>query len=234
MPTAPGIAPTHTREDNGGVLAGDLGPTSTLPPGIPGPAEGQVSVTGTVIAAHLEGVALGALATPITVSTAERGLGGATITPALVNGKSTSIEWSAGTPLPLESDGGSLLLGPVTVDVADGLTMILDGVHGFAPGTYKIAASVAVGSEPEGAVTFIATDESTIEFRGTASTPIPSLTTDGSGTLSLQGDLKVVHPDRTITPASAITLDNGTYEIVLTPLEGGGFTLQALLQGPTH
>ena len=225
---------THTREDNGGVLAGDVGPASTLPPGIPGPAEGQVSVTGTVTAAHLEGVALGTLATPITVSTAERGLGGATITPALVNGKSTSIEWSAGAPLPLEGDGGSLLLGPVTVDVTDGITVILDGVHGFAPGTYKIATSVAVGSAPKDAVTFIATDESTIDFRGTATTPILTLTTDGTGALSIQGDLKIAHPDRTITPASAITLDSGTYEIVLTPLEGGGFTVQALLQGPTH
>lgn len=225
---------THTRDDNGGVLAGNVGPTSTLPPGIPGPAEGQVSITGTVTAAHLEGVALGALPTPITVTTADRGLGGATITPVLVNGKSTSIEWSAGAPLPLESEGGGLLLGPVTVDVTDGITMILDGVHGFAPGTYRIMTSVAVGSAPKDSVTFIATDKTTIQFRGTATTPIPELTTEGSGTVSIQGDLGVVHPDRTVTVSSAITLDSGTYQVAFTALEGGGFAVQATLQGPTH
>jgi hypothetical protein len=226
---------THTRDDNGGVLAG--GDTSpTLPPEVPAPAPGQVIVTGTVTAAHLEGAAIAQLAMPITVSTAVRGEGGATITPVLVNGKTTSIEWNAGQPLPLSGDGGSLALGPVAIEVTDGIVLILDGVHGVAAGTYTIDTSVAVGSQPKDSVTFTATDTTTIQFRGTASTPLPTpeLTTDGSGALTLQGSLTIAHPDRSTSPASAITLDSGTYSIKLTPAEGGGFTVQATLQGPTH
>jgi hypothetical protein len=226
---------THTREDNGGVLAG--GATSaTLPADIPAPAEGQVAVTGTITAAHLDGATIASLATPITVTTATRGQGGATITPVLVNGKSTSIEWTAGQPLPLTGDGGSLALGPVAVDVTDGIALVLDGVHGVVPGTYKIATSVAVGSQPKDSVTFLATNKTTIQFRGNASTPLPTpdLTTDGSGGLSLEGTLTIAHADRTTSQVSAITLDSGTYSITITPAAGGGFNVKATLQGPTH
>jgi hypothetical protein len=226
---------THTREDNGGVLAGGAS-LGTLPEGTPPPAEGQVIVTGTVTAAHLEGALVATLATPIDVTTANRGQGGATITPVLVNGKSTSIEWTAGQPLPLTGDGGSLALGPIAVDVTDGIALVLDGVHGVAPGTYNIATSVAVGSQPKDSVTFEATDKTTIQFRGAATTPLPTpeLTTDGSGTLSLEGALTIAHADRTTSQASTISLDGGTYAIKLTPAVGGGFNVQASLLGPTH
>lgn len=226
---------THTRDDNGGVLAG--GDTSaTLPADTPAPGQGQVVVTGTVTAAHLAGVLIPTLATPITVTTATRGQGGATITPVLVNGKSTSIEWTAGQPLPLTGDGGSLVLGPIGVEVTDGIALVLDGVHGVAPGTYKIATSVAVGSQPKDSVTFTATDKTTIQFRGTATTPLPTpnLTTNGSGTLSLEGTLTIAHPDRTTSQASAISLDSGTYSITITPAAAGGFDVQATLQGTVH
>ena len=224
---------THTRDDNGGVLAGGA-PTATLPPDATVPAEGQVTVTGTVTAAHLEGMTLASLATPITVNTAVRGQGGATITPVLVNGKSTSIEWNAGQPLPLAGDGGMLVLGSTGAEVTDGIVLVLDGTHGVAPGTYSISTSVAIGSQPKDSVTFTATDKTTIDFRGTATTPLTDLTTDGSGKLTLEGTLTVAHPDRTTTPASSITLDSGTYKITLTPAVGGGFNVQATLQGPTH
>ncbi|MEY2453607.1 MAG: hypothetical protein QOD92_3181 [Acidimicrobiaceae bacterium] len=233
---------THTREDNGGVLAGAPSP-ATLPPEAPTPAEGQVIVSGTLSTAHVEGLDLGTLPTPFTVSTATRGEGGATITPVLVNGKSTSIEWTAGQPLPLSGDGGGLTLGPVALDVADGVTLLLDGVHGVVPGTYTIATSVAVGSQPKDSVTFEATDTTTIEFRGTATTPVsaiplsavdPTTGASGTGTVTLEGALTVAHPDRSTTTAAAITLDSGTYTIALTPAPGGGFNVQATLQGPTH
>ena len=173
---------------------------------------------------------------PITVTTANRGEGGATITPVLVDGASTSIEWNAGQPLPLTGDGGSLALAPIAVEVTDGIALVLDGVHGVAPGTYKVTTSVAVGSQPKDSVTFTATDKTTIQFRGTATTPLPTpeLTTGGSGSLSLQGTLSLTHADRTVTQASSITLDSGTYKITLTPAVGGGFNVQATLQGPTH
>ncbi len=106
------------------------------PPRIPGPRrpsdrhrQGQHR--------HAEGAMLPALATPLTVTTATRGEGGATITPVTVNGKTTSIEWNAGQPLPLEGDGGSLVLGPIAVDVGTDIVLVLDGVHSLAPGSLR-------------------------------------------------------------------------------------------------
>lgn len=228
---------THTKDDNGGVLAGGPTTTSQEPPR---PAEGQVAVTGKISTAHSDGAVVRALPTPLTVTTANRGEGGATITPVTVNGKETSIEWNAGQPLSLEGDGGSLVLGPIAVDVAADISLVLDGVHSLAPGTYTINTSVAVGSTPKDSVTFTATDTTTIEFRGTASTPPPTpgvgagISIGGNGAATISGDLTIERPDGSTTPASSITLDNGAYLLNLTPDPAGGFTVQATLQGPVH
>jgi hypothetical protein len=223
---------THTREDNGGVLA-DGGSVST----VPAAGQGQVIVTGTVTAAHIEGGTFGQLPMPITVATAERGQGGATITPVDVQGKSTSIEWTAGQPLPMSGNGGSLVLGPVAFDVAaDAISLVLDGVHTVTPGDYKLTAPVAVGPTPKDSVTFTASAKTTVKFRGSASTPLPrpDLATGGTGKVTLEGALTVTRPDGSKTSATSLTLDNGPYTITLNPAPGGGYTLQATLQGPTH
>jgi len=226
---------THTKDDNGGVLAG--GPTTTSTQAPP-PAEGQVIVTGKIDTAHLDGAGVHPLPMPLTVTTATRGEGGATITPVTVNGKTTSIEWNAGQPLPLEGDGGSLVLGPISVQVGNDILLVLDGVHSLAPGTYTINTSVAVGSTPKDSVTFTATDKTTIEFRGTATTPPPTpgvgVGIGGSGAATISGNLTIEHPDGSTTTASGITLDSGSYFLNLTPDPAGGFTVQATLQGPVH
>src|SRR3954451_16970119 len=132
---------TGTRDDNGGVLAG--GESSTAPTSAAGPlpAAGQVAVSGTVSGGHLEGAAVGVLPTPVTVSASDRGTGGATFTPVEVKGKTTSIDWQTGQPLPITGDGGGLKLGAVVMDVGNGsITLVLDGVHGFVPGTYGLSS----------------------------------------------------------------------------------------------
>ncbi len=223
---------THTREDNGGVLGGTAG---TLPPGGT-PGADQVAVSGKVTSAHLEGVILGTLPTPFTVTPATRGEGGATFTPVDVKGESTSIDWQAGQPLPLSGDGGGLALAPVVCDVTtDGITVLLDGVHAVNPGTYSIKTSVAVGSQPRDSVTFTASAQTTVEFRGGQSTPLPTpeLAASGTGTITLEGALTVYHPDGSNQNVPQITLDNGRYQIKLTPVDGG-FTVTATLQGTTR
>jgi hypothetical protein len=222
---------THTRDDNGGVLA-DGGSVTTVPA-----APAQVVVTGTVTAAHIEGGTFGQLPMPITVTTAERGQGGATITPVDVQGNSTSIEWTAGQPLPMSGDGGGLVLGAVAFDVAaDAISLVLDGVHTVTPGDYKIGTSVAVGPTPKDSVSFTATAKTTVKFRGSASTPLPrpDLATSGTGKVTLEGALTIARPDGSKTSAASLTLDNGAYTITLTPAPSGGYTVQATLQGPTH
>jgi hypothetical protein len=168
------------------------------------------------------------------VTPANRGVGGATFTPVEVNGTSTSIDWQAGQPLPLSGDGGSLVLGAVTCTAGSGtLTLVLDGVHGVAPGKYTIETSVAVGSQPRDSVTFTAGDNTTVEFRTGATTPLPNntLTASGTGNLTLEGNLSVAHPDNTKSAANTISLDNGNYQIKLTPVGDGNFVVLALLQG---
>lgn len=223
---------THTRDDNGGVLGGNSSPPVTEVP-----ANGQVIVDGTITAVHFEGAALGRLATPFTVTTASRGQGGATITPVTVGGSTTSIDWQAGQPLPINGDGGGLSLGPVTIDATtDAISIGLDGVHGVSQGTYTLGSSVAVGSQPKDTVKFTATDKTTVEFRGGASTPFPStdLSTNGNGTATLEGTLVVTYPDRMQTPFSTLNFDGGDWTLTLTPAAEGGYTVHAVLQGPVH
>lgn len=226
---------THTHDDNGGVLA--IGGTpQTVGPNAPKLNADQVIVSGTLTSATFDGAALGSLPTPFTVTPTDRGVGGATFSPVVVNGNTTSIDWQAGQPLPLEGDGGSLTLGAVTCTVADGaITVLLDGVQGVTPGDYTIKTSVAVGSQPRDSVTFTATDKTTVEFRSGATAPLATTTLDvkGTGNVTLEGALSVVHPDRTKTPTSAISLQNGVYRIILKPNNDGTFALTATLQGAT-
>src|SRR3954462_6294081 len=148
---------THTRDDNGGVLAGGESSSTTATTPVSVPAPGQVAVTGTLAGGHLGGRAMGELPTPVPVPASDRGTGGATFTPVEVKGKTTSIDWQTGQPLPINGDGGGLELGPVVLDVGGGaITMLLDGVHGFVPGTYSLNSSVAVGSQAVDSVTFAA------------------------------------------------------------------------------
>jgi hypothetical protein len=221
---------THTHEDNGGVLAG---PASSAPGDPSRPAKDQVFLVGGVTTMHIDGATIDSLPTPITVTTAERGQGGATITPVEVAGNKTSIDWQAGQPLPISGDGGNLLLKGVTIEASpDGLSLILDGVQSFTPGTYKISTSVAVGSTPKDSVEFAATDATTAEFRGTASTPFTGpLNTRGAGSISLDGNVKVTHPDGSTSQATHLELDKGLYKLTLTPTPNGDFILQATLQG---
>ena len=222
---------THTRDDNGGVLT--AGPTTTTP-GIPTlPAKDQVVLVGGVTSMHIDGATIDNLPMPITVSTAERGVGGATFTPVQVDGKTTSIDWQAGQPLPISGVGGNLLVKGVTVEATpDGISVVLDGVQAFTPGTYRLSSSVAVGSTPKDAVEFTTTDKTTAKFRGTASTPFNGpLMTQGAGSISLDGNVTVTHPDGTKTPATHLELDTGLYKLTLTPTPRGDFILQAILQG---
>ena len=223
---------THTRDDNGGVLTG---PTGTAAPSNPLlPAQNQVAVVGGVTSIHIDGASIDNLPMPITVTTADRGVGGATITPVLVDGASTSIDWQAGQPLPISGDGGNLLLKAITIDASGGqVSLVLDGVQTFTPGTYKISTSVAVGSSPKDSVTFTATDKTTVKFRGTASTPYQGgpLMVQGAGSITLDGDVKVTDHDGNTHQAPHLELNQGLYRLTLTPTPRGDYIVQGLLQG---
>ena len=222
---------THTREDNGGVLT--AGPSTTAAGGSALPAKDQVALLGGVTTMHIDGATIDNLPMPITVTTAERGQGGATITPVQVDGKTTSIDWQAGQPLPISGDGGNLLLKGVTIDASpDGVSVVLDGVQSFTPGTYKLSSSVAVGSTPKDAVSFTATEKTTAKFRGLASTPFDGpVVTQGAGSISLDGNVTVTKPDGSTYQATHLELDKGLFKLTLTRTPNGDYILQATLQG---
>jgi hypothetical protein len=233
---------THTKgSDNGGVLTAV--PGSTIAADAPVPAAGQVLVSGSVGAAHLEGAVVSALATPLEITTPQRGEGsGATISAIQVNGQPSSIEWNAGRPFELSGNGGSLLLAPVSLDIAaGGARVTLDGQpHGFTPGTYTLDTPVAVATgglgQPADKVTFSATPDSRVEFRGSASAPLPDGTVQvsGQGKVVFEGALTVERHDRSVATGPAVTLDSGTYQITFTPDGTGNYKVQATLSGNVH
>jgi hypothetical protein len=176
---------------------------------------------------------------PIVVSTPSRGEGsGGTFQNVQVDGKTTEIEWDAGQPLRVGSDSGFLVTGPVTIDADPTNTVIAFGnqPHGFAPGTYKINSSVAVGSGGLGkavdGVTFTATDGSSVAFRGDASATMPTVNLEsrGTGKVVVQGDLTVLRPDGSQTKVKSVALPSGPFDVTITP-GSIGFTVKATLQG---
>lgn len=235
------------RLDDGGdagdqVIGGsETGSTSTttgdavLPPG-------QVTITGTVSALHLEGAVLDprTIATPLTV-VSERGFGnGADITGVRVDGAEATIVWDGGRPFELRS-GGALVVDPVTVDLtAEGLRVALSSaVHAFTPGTYLLDTPVAAG--PSGvavardAVTFEADERTTFEARGDAAILLAATAPAhllGPGTVHLEGAFEVTDAAG-VRPVTVLDMASGAFDVTVTAAEGGGWSIVATLQGET-
>ena len=238
------VATRTGADDNGGVIGGGpSGGTDTTATTTPAPK--QVTVTGTVFSLHAEGAVMAPLALPLTITTPERGEGsGATIKAIMVDGKPSSIEWDAGLPFELssEGDGGALVVAPLTVDADRDHVYVSydDAAHGFAPGSYHLDTPVAVGTgglaTPVKSVTFDATAASTVTFRGNASTTFDAhdLSLRGPGRVVLDGDLTVLQPDGSKTRTLQVTLDTGPFQIDLAFGKDGYAINQVTLQGVIH
>jgi hypothetical protein len=199
----------------------------------------RFELTGTATLVIANRAVSDAIKPPFTITVEERGTGGAEITPVTVNGKESQIDWGTGQPLPWRSTDGALDLGIAGVHIdSQGITWSLDGSgRDVLPGTYSLGSSVAVGAgglgKPVDNVTFTAGDETTLSTRGGASITLPPspIRIEGrDGRLGIQGDLKLSGPsgDRTL---KRVTFGPGTYEVTLTPVNGG-YRVTARLEGP--
>jgi len=220
----------------------DLGATSTTVAGTSVPPAGQLQVSGTVTAVHIEGAVVDPreLATPFTV-VSERGFGnGGELNGVKVEGTPASVVWDGGRPFVLSS-GGAMVLDPVTVDlVPEGLRLALgDAVQGFTPGTYQLDTPVAVGTSgvagARDSVTFDADDSSSFSARGDAAVVLPPDAARhllGPGVVHLEGTLELTDAAGS---RSATTLDAaaGAFDLTLSPTPGGGWSITAILQGET-
>lgn len=205
----------------------------------PPPPENGATVTGTIDDLHVEGAVVEPreLAVPLTV-VADRGFGnGATITGATVSGQAASIEWDAGRPLVFTA-GAAMIPDPMTVGLSpNGFVLALGGTAcGFEPGRYTLATPVAVGTsgvaQPRDSVTFDATADTQIAFRGTAAVIHSGTTTlrlRGPGRVILGGDLEVARTTGRHR-ARRVELGSGAYELRLTRVEGRA-SVVATLQG---
>ncbi len=226
--------------------AGTVGPgrtsTTTTRGGSTVPPAGHVTLTGTVTAVHLEGAVIDPreVPTPLTVVSGSGFGNGGEITGVTVQGTDKSIVWDGGRPFVLSS-GGALVLDPVTVDLApEGVRLALsDAIHAFTPGTYQLDTPVAVGSsgvaEARDAVTFATTDRSRFEPRGDAALHLPATVPHhfvGPGKVHLEGALELADASGS---RGVVTVDmaDGAFDITLTPVTGGGWTIVATLRGET-
>jgi len=214
--------------------------TSSSTTSTTGLSSAATQVSGSVSAVVVDGAVLDPreLATPITV-TAERGFGnGGRITGVTVEGTPATIEWDAGRPFVLSS-GGALVLDPLRLElVPEGLRVQLSGaVHTVRPGTYHLDTPVAVGTSGVAAaresVVFEAADGATFEGRGDASLVLSGEEARrvlGPGEVHLEGTLELVEESgsREVTKLDA---GEGPFELTLTPVPGGGWTVEGLLGG---
>lgn len=206
--------------------------TAPLPPG-------QARVTGRVTALAADADVLDTIAPPFTVDLPERGAGGATIDGARVGGEAAAIVWDGGRPLTLTGDAPGLDPSPAHVEVDPAAITIALGdgtARALTPGTYRLAAPVAVGSgglaTPRDRVTFTADAATTLTATGGARVRVARrpFRLDGPGSVRITGALEVRTADG-VRPASTVVFGPGAFEVSLRPATGG-WDLEATLQGP--
>jgi hypothetical protein len=203
----------------------------------------QVRVTGFATGITVEGATLPRIDTPLTVTVPDTGVAGAgaTITDVEVDGEITDIHWDAGRPFDLRATG--LGIKPPDVNLFAAPTAItigfLDGiVNELEPGTYGLQTPVAIGSaglgRPQEAVAFEASVESTVSFRGGATTAILPrfLELQSEGRVLIQGQLTVEQPSGETVTLDQIELPAGEFAVKFTPRgDGTGYDVDALLRG---
>lgn len=200
----------------------------------------QVAVTGVAFGVTAERARLDRVPTPLQVTVAA-GAGGATLHDVAVDAQPSEIVWDGGRPFDLHGEGLGIL--PQSVGVVASPTTVTvtfaDGdVHGLVPGSYGLQTPVAVGSlgvaRPFDAVAFGATVESTVAFRGGASTSMlpRRLEMEGPGRVVLHGMLEVRRPDGATVATASVELPEGPFELTITPRpDGSGYDVDAVLQG---
>ena len=205
-------------------------------------APNQVEVTGIATGITVEGATLDLVETPLVV-TAPEGTGSGTLTDVEVDGQLTDIAWDAGRPFDLQGAGG---LEPQALNLFAAPTAITVGfpddvVNLFVPGSYGLETPVAIGrgglGRPQQSVAFEATVESTLVFRGGATTSIlpRELTLESAGRVLLEGTFRVRRPDGTEAEVAGVELPAGEYRITATPRpDASGYDVEALLQGQVN
>lgn len=223
-----------------GATEGASGPTSSTVQGTADPGSpGLLRVDGSVTAVHLEGAVLEPqeVPTPLTL-VSDRGFGnGAELTGVTVNGRPSVVVWDGGRPFVLSS-GPGLVLDPLTVDlVPEGVRLGLGGgAHRLVPGPYRLDTPVAVGGEgiatSREAVDFVAGDSAQLEAKGDASLvlgPTGEVHLTGPGVVHLEGRFSINRAEGA-QEATSLDLAEGPFDIVLSPVEGGGWLVSATLQ----
>jgi hypothetical protein len=195
----------------------------------------QIEVTGLATAITVEGSTLDLVATPLTVTG-----GQATIHDVEVDGELVEVVWDGGRPFVLEGAGGLI---PQAVNLFAEPNVITVGfvdevVNEIEPGSYGLETPVAIGREgvaiARDAVPFSATVESTVVFRGGATTSMlpRELSFESDGRVILAGGFEVRRPDGTTAAAAGVELPEGSYRLTATPRpDGTGYDVTALLQG---
>ncbi|HVX19677.1 MAG TPA: hypothetical protein VHA73_16765 [Acidimicrobiales bacterium] len=214
------VAATPTTVKPGSTYPGPIGRGTAVAPVIQGRAvaPNQVSFGGSVTSADVQGANL-TVATPFTVTSAERGSGnGATITDAVVNGQRVSIAWDAGQPLPFSGTGAIDLVDvPVHVDQGGATPQLGSRTFVLDPGTYHLGSPVAVATNnlptPMDTVTFTADGQTRISFQRQASLHVGfPVRLIGPGSATLQGTFQATSSTGP-RPAAQIQLVQGPYEI---------------------
>ncbi|MGQ0743765.1 MAG: hypothetical protein ACT4OS_05415 [Acidimicrobiales bacterium] len=210
-------------------------PVASEPEVVPGP--GQTFVTGTAVTIEATAAQGGSVASPFVLEATPGSGSGAAIEGALVEGVRTSIVWGGGTPLPVSGTGGIDVAGVGLRLDADGLTWRLNPgeARSFDPGSYRIAAPVAVGrsglATPRDGVSFTADAGTTLEVLAPLelNRPVAASSFTGPGGVEIAGTLTVRTEDGG-GPARVVTLEEGPYRLDLRP-GPGGLDVDAVLEG---
>jgi hypothetical protein len=178
------------------------------------------------------------LPTPFTVTVAEAGRGGFSISDAIVDGKPQTIVWSGGRPLPVTGacklDVGEI---PLTLTPANAAYALDGGVRALTTGDCAFGSSVAVGksglSTSEPSVQFRLPTDATFEPTGGAMvTASPVGHFEGHhGSATSAGAFTVTTPNGDTFHATKVTLGNGTWVLDVTRTATNALHVEAQFDG---
>jgi hypothetical protein len=199
---------------------------------------GTAHISGTLASFAAPSALTDPIATPFTITVAEPGRGGFAISGAIVDGRSDTIVWSGGRPLPVTGachlDVGD---APISVTGTTATFGLDDGVRALTAGDCAFGSSVAVGSgglaESQPSVRFRLPRDTTFKPTGNSAVAVsPIGHFEGHhGSATTSGTFTVTTARGDTWQASKVALDSGTWILDITRTATNALHVEAQFDG---
>ena len=199
---------------------------------------GTAHISGTLTSFAAPSALTDPIPTPLTITVAEAGRGGFAISGAIVDGRSETIVWSGGRPLPV-TGACRLDVGDAPISVSGtSATFSLDGgVRALTAGDCAFGSSVAVGSgglaESQPSVRFRLPKDTTFEPTGNSAVAVSAIGhfEGHHGSATTSGAFTVTTARGDTWQATKVVMNSGTWILDITRTAANALHVDAQFDG---